>query len=62
MQRASRWLGDGGLFALWTNVGRSDAFTARLRSLFADVEAEDVVFDNPLLEESETNALYFARG
>lgn len=62
LRMAKRWLAPDGVFALWTNVEARVPFAGRLREAFAQVECEDVVFDNPLLEESETNALYFARG
>lgn len=62
LRKAKRWLAPGGVFALWTNVEMRDGFAARLREAFAQVECEDVVFENPLLEDAETNALYFARG
>lgn len=61
LRLARRWLRPGGVLALWTNVAHKEAFAARLATAFAHVEQEDVVFDNPLLEEQETNALYFAR-
>lgn len=61
LRLAKRWLKPGGVFALWTNVARRVAFATQLRAAFADVEVEDVSFENPLLEEPETNALYFAR-
>lgn len=62
LRKAKRWLAPGGVFALWTNVEMRDGFAARLRKAFAQVDCEDVVFENPLLEDAETNALYFARG
>lgn len=62
LARCKRWLRPGGVFALWTNVDVRDGFAKRLRAAFAEVECEDVVFENPLLEEAETNALYFAKG
>lgn len=61
LRRARQWLVPGGVFALWTNVPHVVSFRDRLAQAFAAVEVEDVVFDNPLLEAAETNALYFAR-
>jgi spermidine synthase len=61
LRAAKAWLRPGGVLALWTNVAHKQAFARRLGAAFSHVEQEDVVFDNPLLDEPETNALYFAR-
>lgn len=60
LRAARRWLGPGGLVALWTNVPAEPAFAARLGRVFARTAVEEIAFDNPLLEARETNALYFA--
>jgi hypothetical protein len=59
---AQGWLKDNGVLALWTNVAHKGAYEAQLKRAFTTVEVEDVTFENPLLEDQETNALYFARG
>ncbi len=61
LQRARRWLRPGGVFGLWTNVPAAPSVRDALAAAFASVEVEEIAFDNPLLEESEVNALYFAR-
>lgn len=62
LRLAKRWLKDNGVLALWTNVAHKGAYEAQLKRAFTKVEVEDVTFENPLLEDQETNALYFARG
>jgi spermidine synthase len=51
----------GGVFALWTSLPAEPDVTARLAQAFRTAWAEEVRFDNPLLEHPETNALYFGR-
>lgn len=61
LQAARRRLRTGGVFALWTSLPAEPEVTARMGAAFADAAVETVVFDNPLLEEPEANALYFGR-
>lgn len=61
LQAARRRLRPGGVFALWTSLPAEPEVTARMGAAFADAAVETVVFDNPLLEEPEANALYFGR-
>ena len=42
LRLAKRWLKDGGVFALWTNVARRGAFEAQLRAAFAKVELPEI--------------------
>ena len=61
LRAARRRLRPGGVFALWTSLPAEPEVTARMQQAFADAVCETVVFDNPLLEEPEANALYFGR-
>ncbi|MBM3974879.1 MAG: spermidine synthase [Planctomycetes bacterium] len=61
LQAARRRLRPGGVFALWTSLPAEPEVAARMQLAFADAAVETVVFDNPLLEEPEANALYFGR-
>src|SRR6266481_385559 len=51
----------GGIFALWSNDRLDDAFTARLRRVFADARAEEVTFHNPLQDKPFTQTVYLAK-
>ncbi len=51
----------GGVFALWTSVPAEPEVTQRLRDAFGNANAEEIRFDNPLLDHPEVNALYFAK-
>lgn len=51
-----------GVFALWTSLPAEPEVTARLRRAFGNASVDEVRFDNPLLDDPETNAIYFARG
>jgi spermidine synthase len=62
LQAVRRRLRPGGVFALWTSLPAEPDVTARMAAAFAAADCETVVFDNPLLEEPESNALYFGRG
>jgi spermidine synthase len=59
LQRAARRLRPGGVFALWTSLPAEADVTARLQAAFRRSYAEEVRFDNPLLDHPEANALYF---
>jgi spermidine synthase len=56
-----RHLRPRGVFALWTSLPAEPEVTARLQQAFGDAWVEEVRFDNPLLDDPETNAIYFAR-
>lgn len=62
LRQVRRRLRPGGVFALWTSLPAETEVTARMAAAFAAADCETVVFDNPLLEEPEANALYFGRG
>jgi len=61
LRAARRRLRPSGVFALWTSLPAEPEVTDRVRQAFASAACETVVFDNPLLEEPEANALYFGR-
>jgi spermidine synthase len=50
----------GGHFALWSNDPPDDAFTQTLASVFADVTAHVVAFNNPFQHRPSTNTVYVA--
>lgn len=56
-----RGIRDGGVFGLWTSRPCNDAFLERLRTAFGNGDAEEVLFDNPLLSIEETNTIYLAQ-
>lgn len=60
LRSAKRHLAPGGLLGVWS-YAESSPFVAALREVFDRVEVEPVTFDNVLVEESETNWLFFAR-
>ncbi|WP_029057439.1 spermidine synthase [Stappia stellulata] len=51
----------GGIFGLWSDAREDDAFTERLRSVFAEAWAEPVTFHNPLQDKPFTQTVYLAR-
>jgi len=61
LARAKRHLAPGGLLGVWS-YEESPAFEAELRRAFASVRCEPVRFWNRLVNEPETNWLYFGRG
>ena len=61
LSRLAAHLRPGGIFALWSNDRVDDAFTARLRRIFADARAEEVTFYNPLQDNPFTQTVYLAK-
>lgn len=61
LHRVARRLLPGGVFALWTSLPAEPEVTARLQQAFGRADAEEVHFDNPLLDAPEQNALYFGQ-
>ncbi len=59
--RARQHLAPEGVLGVWS-YAESPVFEAALRAVFRDVRVEAVRFQNRVLEEPETNWLYFARG
>ena len=54
-------MNEGGVFALWSNDPSDDAFINRLKDIFKNAHAEDVVFFNPLMETDCTQTVYIAQ-
>ncbi|MFO0934830.1 MAG: spermidine synthase [Planctomycetota bacterium] len=60
LARAKRHLLPGGVLAVWSSA-ESSPFIDALRRTFASVEAEPITVDNPLIDETQTDWLFFAR-
>ncbi len=60
LERAKQHLAPGGVLGVWSYAEHSP-FADAMRASFAEVRVESVVFENIVLEESETNWLFFAR-
>lgn len=58
---ARRHLAPGGVLAVWS-YAESSPFADALRRVFAEVEVEGVTVFNDLVEEEQTDWLFFARG
>jgi spermidine synthase len=58
---ARRHLADDGVLGVWS-YAESPVFAATLRRVFREVRVETLHFDNPVLQDAETNWLFFARG
>ncbi len=61
LARLALHLQPGGVFGLWSNDLPDDAFTARLKDVFAEARAERVTFHNPLQDNEFTQTVYLAR-
>ncbi|NDL55821.1 spermidine synthase [Phytoactinopolyspora mesophila] len=59
--RLAACLHEGGIFSLWSNDPPDDEFIEVLATVFRDVRAEVVRFDNPLQDHDATNTVYLAR-
>jgi spermidine synthase len=57
---ASAQIAPGGTFALWSDDAPDEDFSAVLNSVFTDVEARAVWFDNPLTRGRSANTVYLA--
>ena len=57
---ASSRLVPGGVFAMWSDDPPDDGFSALLDSVFTDVEARTVWFDNPLTRDRSAATIYLA--
>jgi spermidine synthase len=60
LQSASAKLAPGGAFAMWSDDLPDDDFMALLRTVFTDVEAETVWFDNPITAGQSAATIYLA--
>jgi spermidine synthase len=58
LKSASSRLAPAGTFALWSDDPPDDDFTALLETVFADVEAQQVWFDNPLTRGQSAATIY----
>lgn len=61
LARARRHLADDGVLGVWS-YAESPRFAETLRRVFREVRALPLHFDNPVLQDAETNWLFFARG
>lgn len=60
LHAASAHLGAGGTFAMWSDDAPDEQFLEVLHSVFANVEAERVYFDNPLTRGRSSATIYLA--
>ena len=58
LRSASCHLVPGGTFALWSDDPPDDDFTALLETIFTDVEATQVWFDNPITRGKSAATIY----
>lgn len=61
LHRAKQHLAPDGVFAVWSYAEQS-AFADALRSVFTEVTVEPVTVFNDLVDEEQTDWLFFARG
>lgn len=60
LRRASAHLADSGILAVWSYAEHSP-FAAALRGVFGDVRVEPITVLNDLVDEEQTDWLFFAR-
>ncbi|KAA8887076.1 spermidine synthase [Nocardia colli] len=60
MEALSVHLTPHGTFALWSDDAPDDQFLSILETVFIDVAAEEIPFDNPLTRGRSTNTIYLA--
>ena len=60
LRAASAHIVPGGTFAMWSDDAPDADFTAVLETVFIDVEAQQVWFDNPLTGSRSANTIYIA--
>ena len=61
LERLTRHLAEGGVFALWSDDPPDDRFLTTLSTVFPEVEARVVAFDNPITGGTSSNSVYVAR-
>jgi spermidine synthase len=61
LQAAKKHLAVGGVLAVWS-YAESSPFADALREVFEQVRVEPVSYDNRLIDERQTDWLFFARG
>ncbi|MGI9242580.1 MAG: spermidine synthase, partial [Verrucomicrobiales bacterium] len=62
LAKMARHLKPGGVFAMWSDGPPLGEFVGVLESVFADVQAEVVAFDNPLQQKRSESTVYVAKG
>lgn len=60
LSQAREHLAQEGILGVWS-YAKSTGFAETLRAVFAEVQVEPLTFWNPVLEEEETNWLFFSR-
>lgn len=60
LRAASERLVPGGVFAMWSDDPPDEDFTATLASVFTDVQAQSVWFNNPLTRGRSAATIYLA--
>ncbi|EFG77212.1 hypothetical protein HMPREF0591_2914 [Mycobacterium parascrofulaceum ATCC BAA-614] len=60
LRAASALLVPGGTFAMWSDDAPVDEFTCLLETVFTDVEAQRIWFDNPLTRGRSAATIYLA--
>ncbi len=58
---ARRHLAPDGVLGVWS-YAESSPFTSALRTVFEEVSVEQVTYDNRLIDQQQTDWLFFARG
>lgn len=61
LQAARRHLATDGILAVWS-YAESSPFADALREVFDQVQVEPVTYDNRLIDQQQTDWLFFARG
>jgi spermidine synthase len=61
LARLRALLREGGVLAVWADTGPDEQFVAALRSVFEQVDAEQVRFDNPWTGGESSNWVYLGR-
>lgn len=60
LRAASAHLSPGGVFAMWSDDPPDDDFGSVLESVFTDVEAQQIWFDNPITRGRSAATVYLA--
>ncbi len=61
LQAARRHLAADGILAVWS-YAESSPFVDALREVFEQVRIEPITYDNRLIDQQQTDWLFFARG
>jgi spermidine synthase len=60
LRAASAYLAPGGVFAMWSDDAPDDDFSSVLETVFTNVEAQQIWFDNPLTRGRSAATIYLA--